>query len=210
MHGFTLIELLVVIAIIAILAAMLLPTLAKAKDSGRKIFCMNNLRQNGLATLAYASDNGGWAPYGGGAGYGHTWALSLYDKGYITSGLDVFVCPSFLPTHYENIYFVYGTNIDIDRIDSGGLSDRPANIMSPKYNSSTWFYMDGVSQGWWGEWQQYYRITWGSGTAYPPHFRHANTANVWFVDGSVRGLHATDLTSSAVNPRFDPFVILLP
>jgi prepilin-type N-terminal cleavage/methylation domain-containing protein/prepilin-type processing-associated H-X9-DG protein len=61
-RGFTLIELLVVIAIIAILAAILLPSLAKAKETAKKAQCINNLHQMGIGLLMYADDSNGVVP----------------------------------------------------------------------------------------------------------------------------------------------------
>jgi prepilin-type N-terminal cleavage/methylation domain-containing protein/prepilin-type processing-associated H-X9-DG protein len=89
--GFTLIELLVVIAIIAILAAILFPVFAKAREKARQTSCTSNLKQIGLAILMYAQDFDEILPDHCGQQTANCWAVSIYP--YIKNA-QLFDCPS--------------------------------------------------------------------------------------------------------------------
>jgi prepilin-type N-terminal cleavage/methylation domain-containing protein/prepilin-type processing-associated H-X9-DG protein len=87
--AFTLIELLVVIAIIAILASMLLPVLSRAKETGRRIACVNNLRQLNLALRMYVDDSQGAYPP---RSETNSWPNHLYDD--CGKNIKILLCPT--------------------------------------------------------------------------------------------------------------------
>jgi prepilin-type processing-associated H-X9-DG protein/prepilin-type N-terminal cleavage/methylation domain-containing protein len=92
--SFTLIELLVVVAIIAVLVAMLLPALKRAKDAAKSIGCVNNLKQMGVAFIMYRGDNNDWVP-----------PISIYDTN------DMTTCYITDLPHRLNVYMKISTNL---------------------------------------------------------------------------------------------------
>jgi prepilin-type N-terminal cleavage/methylation domain-containing protein/prepilin-type processing-associated H-X9-DG protein len=147
-RAFTLIELLVVIAIIGILASLLLPALARAKEKAKTIKCINNLRQVTLATLMYGSEfndyivlfyddarptpaDAWWNP----GSVGMLWHDAL--RPYMTT-TNVIACPSIAPQ--TNYYGAFG--IAMNHPDIGGWRSNPDKLTAIKIPSDTVPYAD--------------------------------------------------------------------
>jgi prepilin-type N-terminal cleavage/methylation domain-containing protein/prepilin-type processing-associated H-X9-DG protein len=189
-RGFTLIELLVVIAIIAILAAILFPVFAKAREKARSASCQSNLKQLALASHMYAEDYDGWIPgwnFGSNCnapGSGAWWKHVIYP--YVKNS-QVYICPSKVVVQrttctnwatWANSMNLSGSYAPNCRGLGNGRGTEDSKILSP----AQLFYI-GEGDHPWRPWQRVPAAC-GAGIRYI----HNGGANVAYVDGHVKWL----------------------
>ncbi len=151
--GFTLIELLVVIAIIAILAAILFPVFARARENARRTSCLSNVKQMGLGVMQYTQDYDEYYPPGylptsqpspdGTVWFSGTWFWQQVIYPY-TKSRQVYFCPSAvpLPSNYGGPYaFNYGANQQLMPSALAGVTNL-LNMAALQRSSETFMIMD--------------------------------------------------------------------
>lgn len=209
-YFFTLVELLIVIAIIAILAALLMPSLSRAKEVSKKMECAQRMKQLGLATNNYIQDYENWFP---GAStctshgdYMREIMLGQYvgnnENNWYKEQSKVFFCPSArnLAIHKFNaqLYISSGIAINASLTDYG---TNPQKLQNIKTSPSIWgMFVDGMGNRWvgWGNYPYYYDDapnwldTWNgsaTGSFYNYSPRHLKQCNVLFLDNHVNSFN---------------------
>ncbi len=219
---FTLIELLVVIAIIAILAALLLPSLQRSRDMAKSISCSSQQKQIGTACSLYAGDYGGYMPLAWGdndTGWQHNWQFKTkeylgykrtIDGTYTVTGLRIFLCPAKEPYGTPNTFSIqtnYRYSLMMGSLGPAAWQWPQERVMSPKkldrFNTPSKVivmtdgrFNDGIVSG---------------GTAGLPtlgadydstlqidNTRHGGRANCLYVDTHVQSCALNDISSSQI------------
>ena len=213
-HGFTLIELLVVIAIISILAAILFPVFARARENARRASCMSNLKQIGLGMMMYVQDfdeqyfgRAYGAPVVGDAPYTHFWSpvggSTVWFLGPYIKNTQVFYCPSF-PTNQ----IAYGYNQILRPGMAAAAIQDPARMLG--FVDSQFFGDTAYAPAWPGSkalWDTVFckTVNVSSCTAQNQlHGRHMDGVNVAFLDGHVKWMRPNVLYNNGSNfPYYD-------
>jgi prepilin-type N-terminal cleavage/methylation domain-containing protein/prepilin-type processing-associated H-X9-DG protein len=150
-RGFTLVELLVVIGIIALLIAMLMPSLARARQQAKWVQCQSNMRECGVWLTMYANQWRGWVyPPGLGAGKpkDERWPVFVFKPAVYNP--PVMTCPNDFEPKEEHTYILNAhladRGIKFGSKDLGGLTSSDVVVMGEKVTDWNDYYMNAASQ----------------------------------------------------------------
>lgn len=214
-RGFTLIELLVVIAIIAILAAILFPVFAKAREKARQSSCLSNVKQLALAALQYTQDYDEFLPASYKVGPPALWPDTI--QPYVKNQ-QVFVCPSLsgpLATQWNSTqHMAYGWNYNYLTSAvpgrAAGYNLPTASLGQVQSPAETIMLGDGpacadmpAGRLWYPDIYTGSRVNAmgyviAYSGAYFPNLRHNDMANIAFVDGHAKACNMGYLSQSSV------------